>query len=236
MQNKTDPVQLEKLSEIRQLAVGVAHEIWNPLAVIKTMMFAMRVDVRPEDPRCADFDVINKQVDRMERSIQRFLDSTWPPAPILAPVILGQIVAHAVDLLRHKAVVQGVQVEVSVAPDLVILADQGQIEQVCVNLALNALQAMPEGGKLSIVAKPEPRFVNLSLKALPARPKAVKAGIPEELVDRIFEPVVSERGDELGLGLAIVQQLVERHGGQIAAHNRPEGGAIFTLLLPLVEV
>lgn len=265
MQKNTDPAQLERLATMRQLAAGVAHEIWNPLAVIKTMMFAMRADIRPEDPRCADFDVINKEVERMEQSIQRFLDYTWPPDPILAPVSLGQIVANAMELLGKKTEGQGVQVVVNVDRTLMILADQGQIEQVFVNLALNALQAMPEGGRLSIEAKPEQVFVNLALNAEPVTSRGPKAGeaetetapgrereegsgrvgvemadtgigIREETVGRVFEPFVDERGDGVGLGLAIVQQIVERHGGQIAAHNRPEGGALFTIMLPLAEV
>ena len=116
-------------------------------------MFAMRADIPPEDPRCADFDVVNEEVDRMERSVQRFLDYTWPPDPIFAPVSLGQIVASAMGLLVRKAQDQGVQIEAGVDLDVMILADQRQIEQVFVNLALNALPATSGGGRSSIAGK-----------------------------------------------------------------------------------
>jgi signal transduction histidine kinase len=255
----TDPVPGGNLVEVRQLAAGIAHELWNPLAVIKTMMFAMRADISPEDPRCLDFDVINEEVDHMEHSIQRFLDYTWPTDPVFAPILLGQVVSNAMSLLMHKAQSLGVQIETQMNHDVMILADQKQIEQVFVNLALNALHAMPEGGKLSIVTHIEQIFVNLALDAHPITTKANKInamsqngktdaqpegqdkvgvavtdtgqGMPPDLVARIFEPFVIDGG---GLGLAIVQQIVERHGGKVAAVNRPEGGTTITVTLPIV--
>lgn len=252
-----DPVSVAGLVEIKQLAAGIAHELWNPLAVIKTMMFAMRADVSPEDPRCLDFDVINKEVDHMEHSIQQFLDYTGPTDPVFIPVHLGQIISNSLSLLTHKAQRLGVLIETQMNLDVMILADQKQIEQVFVNLALNALHAMPEGGKLSLVAKIEHVFINLALDIQPITSQADKIttkngktkaqqegqdnvgvavtdtgpGIPSDLVERIFEPFLVEGG---GLELAIVQQIVERHGGKVAAHNRPEGGATFTVTLPII--
>jgi len=256
----TDPVAVENLVEIKQLAAGIAQELWNPLAVIKTMMFAMRADVSPEDPRCLDFDVINEEVDHMENSIQKFLDYTGPTDPVFAPVRLDQVVSNALSLLNHKAQRLGVHIETQMNLDVMILADQRQIEQVFVNLALNALYAMPEGGKLSLVTKIEHVFVNLALDVQPITPGADKTnanakngktdaqqegqdnvgvevsdtgqGLPPDLVERIFEPFVIEKG---GLELAIVQQIVERHGGKVAAYNRPEGGATFTVTLPIIS-
>lgn len=264
------PVLTEKPAEIRLLAAGIAHELWSPLSVLKTMIFTMRDGIPPADPRSVDFDVVNEEIDRMEQSIQKFLDYTWPPDPILAPVSLGQVVAIAMNLLAHKAQSQGVEIETDVDMDMMIMADQRQIEHVFTNLALNALREMPEGGKLSIAASTEQVFINLALNALPAtsRQKSANAadheakaldassdpsdtersnaahegvgvavtdtgpGIPKNEIDHIFEPFAI-RG--MGLGLAIVQQIVERHGGKIEAHNRPEGGAEFTVTLPLME-
>lgn len=238
---------------VRQLAAAMAHEVWNPLTVIKTMVFAMGADILPDDPRRADFNVVNGEIDRMERSIRQFLDYTWPPDPVLAPVRLDQVVAHTVDRLGPKARAQGVQIETSQFLDVEILADRMQIEQVFVNLGLNALRAMPAGGKLSVVARTEQVIVNLALSAVPvavegATSRAAEdkgtagvgvevadtgAGIPQDLLDRVFEPFAIEGGEGVGLGLAIAQQIVARHGGQVAAHNRPEGGSTFTVTLPL---
>lgn len=255
----TDPVSVKNLIEIKRLAAGVAQEFWNPLAVIKTMMFAMRADVPPEDPRCLDFDVINEEIGHMEYSIQKFLDYTGPTDPVFAPVRVDQIVSNALSLVNYKAQSQGVHIETQMNLDVMILADQRQIEQVFVNLILNALKAMPEGGKLSIATKLEQVFVNLALDAQPITSKTDKSntdaknektnvqqekqdtvgvevtdtgqGIPPELVEQVFEPFVIEGG---GLELAIVQQIVERHGGKVAAHNRSKGGATFTVILPII--
>jgi signal transduction histidine kinase len=257
---------------IRQLAGGIAQEIWNPLAVIKTMLFTMGKGIALGDPRHTDFDVVNAEVARMERSVQQFLDYTWPPEAVFASVSLRQIVDNALSLLVSKAERQGVQTETSVDPTVVILADRRQMEQVFVNLALNALQSMPEGGLLSVVASTEQVHVNLALNALPAttdwgclsaplaeveasaahgrgyaaaaRDPAVAGvgvevadtgrGIPDSSIDRVFEPFAVEGAEGIGLGLALVHQIVTRHGGQVSARNRPEGGATFTVTLPLV--
>jgi signal transduction histidine kinase len=265
-------IQAEKLAMAGQLATGLAHEIRNPLAAIKTMIFALREDLPPDDPRRVDFDVMSGELDQVDRSIQRLLHFARPPNPVFAPVRLDRPLTHAAALLASKAQSQGVQVEVSADPDIVIRADQRQLEQVFVNLILNALQAMPEGGMIRIKTEvrdqgseeagvrgqgsgvgenksrdkkggerevattPDPR----SLEVGDGRWAEVEVsdtgyGIPEELLERIFEPFVTGRERGTGLGLSIVRKVVEQHGGRIAARNRPEGGAAFTILFPLEE-
>lgn len=257
---------------IKELAEHIAQEVWNPLTVIKTMMYAMGADLAAEDPRRADFQVVNREIDRMERSIQQFLDYTRPPEPVLAPVSLDHIVAEAVERLSRRARAQEVHIETSVDPGVRVLADQHQMEQVFVNLGMNALRAMPHGGKLSLMANTERVFARVALDALPAvtggtappidgsdvstprRPteetsgdNAASAsvgitvtdtgdGIPADLIGRVFEAFVIAAEEGSGLDLAIVQQMVTRHGGQIAGHSNPKGGATFLVTLPLVQV
>ena len=277
-------IQAEKLAMAGQLATGLAHEIRNPLAAIKTMIFALRADLPPEDPRRVDFDVMSGELDQVDRSIQRLLHFARPPDPVFAPVRLDRPLTHAAALLASKSQSQGVQIEVNADPGVIIRADQRQIEQVFVNLILNALQAMPEGGRISITTRkqkaegesqtppptPPPSFDfaqdrqgegrrpsppdPLSQKRererdMPAPPSPsgkgdgwaevevadTGYGIPEELLGRIFEPFVTGRERGTGLGLSIVRKVVEQHGGRIAAQNRPEGGAAFTILFPLEE-
>ncbi|GEM_PF-609326 len=264
-------IQAEKLAMAGQLATGLAHEIRNPLAAIKTMIFALRADLPPEDPRRVDFDVMSEELNQVDRSIQRLLHFARPPAPVFAPVQMDRPLANAVALLSSKAQSQGVEVEVNADPGVVIRADQRQIEQVFVNLILNALQAMPEGGRISITTQrktnqdetlsssPLPETEKRgsgetgkeSLSDSPALPLSGSGkgdgrwaevevadtgyGIPEDLLGRIFEPFVTGRERGTGLGLSIVRKVVEQHGGRIAAQNRPEGGAAFTILFPLEE-
>ena len=249
--------------EVQALVTGMAHEIWNPLTVIKTMVYAMSAELPAGDPRRDDFEVVSREIVRMERSIQQYLDYTWPPDPILAPVRLGQVLVRAIEQLAHTAQAQGVQIETSIDLDVTVLADQKQIELVFVNLGLNALRVMPSGGKLSVMAQEEQVYVNLALAALPAGAAAAEResaandasgatpgtgspgvgvvvgdtgeGFPQAQLEQVFEPFAIEGGDGVGLSLAIIQQIVARHGGQIAARNRPEGGATFTVILPLAK-
>lgn len=240
-------VQAEKLAVAGQFAAGIAHEIRNPLTAIKTMIFALCADLPPGDSRRVDFDVVSGELDQMERSLQRLLDFTRPQEPAFAPVRLDRPLANAVTLLASKAQSQGVQVEVNPDPGIVIQADQRQMEQVFVNLMLNALQAMPEGGKIRIKAgvrgqgsgdgeapTPDTRSPEVG-RWVEVEVADTGYGIPEELLGRIFEPFVTGRERGTGLGLAIVRKVVEQHGGRIVAQNRPEGGAMFTVALPLKE-
>ena len=243
-------VQAGKLAVAGQLAAGIAHEIRNPLTALKTMVFALRSDFSPEDPKAVDFNVMSEELEQMERSIQRLLDFARPPEPAFAPVLLHQAVANAQILLSSQVRSQGAQVETHVDPDIVVQADQRLIEQVFVNLILNALQAMPDGGKLSVTARQKTgegewehrRGGKSPIPPFPRSPspgwvevEVVDAGIgiPEGLIDRIFDPFATGREGGTGLGLAIVRKVVEQHGGQITARNRPEGGAVFTVILPL---
>lgn len=256
------PVQTQELAVAGRLVAGIADKIWNPLAAIKTTAFAMRVSLPPGDPMRVDCDVISEEVDQVERSIQRFLDFARPPEPAFAPICLTQPIADAVALLARRAQGRGVQIEIHAKPDLVVQADRRQIEQVFVNLILNALQAMPAGGRITITARrktdrdeTEKRGNGETGKeSLPNSPPLpfsgsgegdgkwaevevsdTGQGIPEGLEGRIFEPFVTGREGGTGLGLAIVQNILERHDGRIAARNRPEGGASFSVTLPLRE-
>ncbi len=238
---------------VRQLAVEMAHEVWNPLTVIKTMVFAMLADLPAQDGRSADFNVINMEIARMERSIQQFMDYTWPPDPVFAPVRLGQTVTRAIARFSDLARQQGIHIESSLDDDVRILADPMQIEQVFVNLGMNALRTMPTGGELLVEVRRERVVVNLALNAVPValgspgpQPSAVaeKAGvglvsdsgdgIDMELIDQIFDPFIVKGTEGAGLALAIVEQIVARNGGQVIAHNRPAGGATFTVTFPLL--
>ncbi len=217
----------EQLAAVGQLAAGVAHEVRNPLTSIKMLVeVALR---RPEGKGLTreDLQVIHAEVKRLEGTAQGFLDFARPPRLQRAPCDLRAVVAASADLVRARARQQGVTLDVR-QPDAPLTADvdRGQITTVLVNLFLNALDAMPRGGRLEVIAVADGGAALL-------RVADTGPGLAPAVVPRLFTPFVSTKPTGTGLGLSISRRILEEHGGAIGAGNRPEGGAVFTVTLPL---
>jgi two-component system sensor histidine kinase HydH len=216
----------EQLAAVGQLAAGVAHEVRNPLTSIKMLVeAALR---RPESKSLTreDLEVIHAEVRRLEGTVQGFLDFARPPRPERAPCDLRAVVAQSVDLVRSRARQQGVSIEVN-APGEALTADvdRGQVCTVLVNLFLNALDAMPRGGRLEVRAQGSADGAVLEVAD-------TGPGIAPAVAGRLFTPFVSTKPTGTGLGLSISRRVVEEHGGALRFANRPQGGAVFTLVLP----
>ncbi len=220
----------EQLAAVGQLAAGVAHEVRNPLTSIKMLVEAALRAPDDQALTCQDLQVIHGEIKRLESTVQGFLDFARPPRPERAPCDLRTVVAQSVDLVRARARQQGVTIDVK-APQTALMAevDRGQIRTVLVNLYLNALDAMPRGGRLEVRA--EPAGDSALLRVADTGP-----GIAAAVAGRLFTPFVSTKATGTGLGLTISRRIVEEHGGDIAASNRPEGGAVFTVTLRLLKV
>ncbi len=216
----------EQLAAVGQLAAGVAHEVRNPLTSIKMLVeAALR---RPEGQGLTreDLAVIHAEVKRLEVTVQGFLDFARPPRLQRAACDLRAVVAQSVELVRARARQQGVDVDVS-QPETALTADvdRGQICTVLVNLFLNALDAMPRGGRLEVCA--EATAEGAVLRVTDTGP-----GIAAAVATRLFTPFVSTKPTGTGLGLSISRRILVEHGGDIRADNRAEGGAVFTITLP----
>jgi two-component system sensor histidine kinase HydH len=221
-----DMLRAEQLAAVGQLAASVAHEVRNPLTAVKMLV---ELAIRPRDPKpltLNDLQVIHREVTRLERTVQGFLDFARLPTPQQADCDLRDVVREAVELIQTRARQQ--QVEVLVAcPDAAVpgFVDRNQIGTVLVNLCLNALDAMPHGGRLDVRLEASPLHgVCLSVSD-------TGGGIAPGMAERLFTPFASSKPTGTGLGLSISQRIVEEHGGRLTATNCPEGGACFRLQL-----
>jgi two-component system, NtrC family, sensor histidine kinase HydH len=231
----------EQLAAVGQLAAGLAHELRNPLTSIKVLVQGARDVDASGGLHGRDLMIVEEEIDRLNRTIQTFLDYARPPQPVRSRFSLRDVLQQTVDLLSARAGQLGVRIHARFPPDsMTIEADEGQVRQVLLNLFINALEASPQGGTIDVCMdyepQAEPKTPVPKVRPIPwVRVEVADSGpgLPTDLGQRIFEPFVSTKDTGTGLGLAICRRIVEEHGGSIAAWNRAEGGALFTICLPV---
>jgi signal transduction histidine kinase len=219
----------ERLATLGQLAGSVAHELRNPLGVIKNAVYFLRLALSAtEDVRVRKhLAILEREVATSNRIISDLLDFARRPTPTRVPISLNDVVRECLD--RLEAPEGHVERVVRLAEDLPRLdADPFQFDQILGNLIRNALQAMPEGGRLTIeTAQQADGSLTLAVAD-------TGAGIPPETLTRIFEPLFTTKAKGVGLGLAIVRQLTEANGGVVEVASTPGQGTRFTLRFPRV--
>jgi two-component system sensor histidine kinase HydH len=219
-------IRAQQLAAVGQLAASVAHEVRNPLMAIKMLVEASLRKQNPKPLTRDNLAIIREEVVRLEKTVQGFLDFARPPALQRGPCDLRDVVAQAAALVRTRARQQRVPLHAYCPGEAVVLdLDCGQMCTVLVNLFLNALDAMPEGGCLE--AHLERQAGNVRLQVCDTG-----KGISPEIDGRLFTPFVSTKPTGTGLGLCISRRVVEEHGGRLKGTNRPGGGALFTIELP----
>lgn len=220
-------LRAEQLSAVGQLAAGVAHELRNPLMSIKLLVESGLRSAGRQPINRRDLEVIHGEITRLEQTLQGFLDFARPPAPLRQSLDLRDLLASAVELVKTRARQQDVRVDCQ-APDHPVVAevDRDQFHTVLVNLLLNALDAMPQGGSLRLALE-EDAGTGIAIRVEDTGP-----GIAPEILPRLFTPFASNKPTGTGLGLSISQRIVQDHGGTLTAANRPEGGARFRIELP----
>lgn len=224
-------LRAEQLATLGQLAAGLAHELRNPLTSIKLLLQPEPEDQRPPTLDGQDLAVLRHEVDRLEHTLQTFLDYARPPRLEKRPVVVRTLLQQTVEFVSPRARQWGVEI-VCQCPEQVrrIEADAGQMRQVFLNLLLNALDASPSGSRIT-VRMSHPAAHWLVIEIADQGP-----GLPAEHGDRIFEPFVTTKEGGTGLGLPVCRRIMSEHGGDITAANHQAGGAVFTVRLPLTEV
>jgi signal transduction histidine kinase len=230
-------IRADQLAAVGQLAAGMAHELRNPLMCMKVLIQSARRGTSAGlDGR--DLEVLDEEITRLEDRLQDFLDFARSTKLEKAPVDLRQVIAQTIHFLSPRAERRDIRVLDRCSPGPLSLdADEGQIRQVLLNLLLNALDAVSHGGTIEVRAYYESRRNRADHHHKHARTVALEIlddgrGLPEEHVDRIFEPFFSTKDTGLGLGLATCRRIIDLHGGEITALSRPEGGALFRVRLP----
>lgn len=219
--------QMEKLTTLGELAMGLAHEIGNPLAGMKAVAQAMQYEEDVPPGLVEALKRMEAEVDRLSGFLRSFHGFAVPQMIVREPCVLDIILDDVLFWTRKDAKSANIGFElggIEAIPPLA--ADPHQLKQVLLNLLMNAIHAMPKGGKVSIRAERQAEFARIAVAD-------TGTGIPADVLKRIFEPFYTTRREGTGLGLAIVRKIVEQHGGSIAATSAPGHGTCFTLTWPL---
>jgi len=216
----------ETLTMLGLLAAEIAHEIRNPLTVIKLLHGALGADFAPGDPRHRDLQIITEKIEQLEDLVTRVLTFARAPATIHSRWSLDEILGDTNLLLRAKLAQAGVELHYTPPPGPVAVeVHKGQLQQVFLNLALNSLHAMPQGGSLQITCLLEGTVVHVDFRD-------TGNGIPPEVQPRIFESFLSTRSDGTGLGLTIAQRIVKDHHGELKLVATGSRGTTMRVTLP----
>ena len=253
-------IQSSRLSALGQLSAGVAHEIRNPLTSIRILIHSLMERLSPDDIRRDDIEVIENEIERINQIIKQFLDFARPSKPKMERVDINKLIADTLLLLSHELMEQDVDIEQEMLPLPCILADREQMRQIFLNLILNAMQAMPGGGRLKVftahvegdapsasISAPievgaapcgRPHDVEAALSCLKKKGSHVKIsfqdegnGIPESILGKLFEPFFTTKEEGIGLGLSIIKRIVEDHQGKIEVESTEGKGSIFSVIL-----
>jgi len=228
--------QNEKLSALGLLAAEVAHEIRNPLTVMKLLYHSLDLKFSATDPRAKDARIIDAKIEHLNKIVEQILDFARTTEPKLSPVNLNDLVEELGLLVRHKLANQNIKLMRDLQSNLPpVMGDAPQLEQAFLNLILNAAEAMPDGGMLTIKSR-EIRLSRSSAQTthVTVEFKDTGKGMSEELQKRAFTAVLSTtKAKGTGLGLAIVGRIIETHRGEIRIKSKIGRGTSIIITLPV---
>lgn len=222
----------ERFSLLGTLAAEIAHEIRNPITIINLMMHSIQENADHTDQTRSDLHIVTEKLDRINQIIEQTLNIARSGETHLRRASLNRLIEELLHFLGYKLTKAGTKVAVSLdakIPDQ--LMDAGQMQQVLLNLIMNASEAMPGGGTLSIRTKlSRDRSLGPCARIIV---QDTGRGIPADVIPRLFEAFYTTRSGGTGLGLFISNKLIKRHGGKISVRSEPSEGTTFTVTLPL---
>jgi PAS domain S-box-containing protein len=221
----------EHLATLGELCAGLAHEVKNPLAGIKGAIDIIRGSLIPADKQQEILTDVLHEVNRIDRIVGELLDFAKPRAPSHSTISLPELVNRIVKIVRAPSDQSAIPIHFcQLAPIPEFTGDETQLEQVLLNLLLNAQNALPSGGHIEVVLDYDRNAATIRLEVRDDGP-----GIPEQLRKKIFQPFFTTRPKGTGLGLAICLKNVQYHGGTIDVHSEVGRGTTMTVSLPLVS-
>ncbi|PIX23944.1 MAG: histidine kinase [Deltaproteobacteria bacterium CG_4_8_14_3_um_filter_43_13] len=215
--------ETEKLGVLGEMAIEVAHEIRNPLTIVKMLFHSLSI------PDKKDATIIENELDRMNRIVTQFLNYARGEKPEQQKMDINQVLENTLLLVEHRLSQQRMKLKKTLLPLPSISCYPEKTAQLFLNLFLNAIDAMEDGGELEVSSEAIGGFIQVKIKDS-------GSGIPESIKERIFQPFVTTKAKGLGLGLAIVHRVVEEHRGKIEVDSTPDIGATFTVSLPIEVV
>ncbi|MEC1956417.1 ATP-binding protein, partial [Bacillus anthracis] len=220
--NKSDT-----LAAIGQLAAGVAHEVRNPLTVIKGFIQLFQINKEDQEKY---FDLMLSEIERIEAILQEFLSIAKTDEISTEKKNIYQIFKNVVSLINTKAIMTNIQVELYTdSKDIIIECSENQLKQVFINILQNSIEAMPDGGRISIHIKEIGKdgiIISVIDKGI---------GIPEERIKRLGEPFYSTKEKGTGIGLMLSYKIIESHQGNISIMSEVGVGTTVTIYLPKIQ-
>ena len=219
----------DRLTALGQLSAGIAHEIRNPLGSIKGSIEILENSISQDHPKHEFIQIIKEETVRLNSIVSEFLQFARPPKPVVEPASLNDLIESTLVLFEKQKA--GAKIEIRKKLDAklpLIKMDSDQMRQVLLNVILNGMQAMPDGGVMELKSglgdAQETMFVEISDTGI---------GIDQENLDHVFDPFFTTKPQGTGLGLAISHQLVANHGGRISVRKNQDRGVTFRIELPL---
>ena len=224
----------DRLASIGEMAAGIAHEIKNPLAGISAAVAIIKDDLIAADPRYEILEEVLQQVQRLDKTVNDLLFFGKPTVPELSCIDINEVITKTFKFASQHRGLLNIEKRLELAPDLpTVYADSKQMQQVFLNIILNAFQAMANGGTLTITTCLSPRqdrtFVRIDVAD-------TGSGIPPQILEKIFTPFFTTKAQGTGLGLPICCKLVDLHNGEIKVASDDRNGTVFTIELPACGV
>ena len=226
-------VQVAKLGAIGELAASVAHELNNPLAgvLVYTKLLSKKIEAETfkKDEALAKLAEIESAINYCSDIIRGLLDFARQSPPLIGPITVSRVIDKVISLAGHQIKMKKIELVREESPSLpLVMGDFNQILQVLVNIAVNAVQAMAEGGRLTISTRADKGgWIKISFRD-------TGCGISPENMEKIFTPFFTTKEDVkgVGLGLSVSHGIIERHGGRIEVQSEEGKGSLFTVCLP----